>query len=97
MDAAARKSGAGARTIKTWATQPAFVARVRELRAGMTDRAVGKLADGMSYAAGTLRDLLGAESESVRLSAARSVLELGMKLREATELEDRIRALEGKP
>jgi hypothetical protein len=35
-----------------------------------------------------------AKSESVRLYAARSVLELGVKLRESVELEERLSALE---
>jgi hypothetical protein len=92
---AAKQSGAGARTIKTWtATVPAFGRRVAELRAEMTARAVGRLADGMSFAADTLRKLLTAKSETVRLGAARAVLEIGNKLRESIELEERITALE---
>jgi hypothetical protein len=42
----------------------------------------------------TLRGLLAGESESVKLGAARSILELGWKLKEAVELELRIAALE---
>jgi hypothetical protein len=60
----------------------------------MIGRALGKMADGMAEAAGTLRELLTAESESVRLGAARSLLELGVKLRESVELEERLAALE---
>jgi hypothetical protein len=40
--------------------------------------------------------LLKAESESVRLAAAKSVVELGCRLREAGEFEQRLSALEGK-
>jgi hypothetical protein len=44
QDEAGNESGAGTRTIKTWlATQPAFVRRIRELRADMTSRALGRL------------------------------------------------------
>lgn len=93
---AARKAGAGERTVKTWRnTNPAFDRRVTELRGEMTSRALGRLADGMAAAAQTLRRLLNAESETVRLSAARAVLEFGVRLRETVELEDRIAALEG--
>ena len=60
----------------------------------MAQRALGKMSDGMAEAADTLRQLLKAEAESVRLGAARSILELGSKLREAVELEDRIGELE---
>jgi hypothetical protein len=38
--------------------------------------------------------LLRAKSRSVRLGAARAILELGTKLRESVELEQRIAALE---
>jgi hypothetical protein len=48
----------------------------------------------MARAAGTLAKLLDAEKESVRLGAARALLELGVKLRESVELEQRLAALE---
>lgn len=80
---------------KTWlATQPALTGRVTELRAEMTSRALGRLVDGMAFAADTLRKLLTAKSEMVRLSAARTVLELATRLRETVELEERLAVLE---
>jgi hypothetical protein len=93
---AAEQSGAGERTIKTWlATVPAIGARVRELRAELTSRALGRLAAEMASAAETLGFLSRkAKSEMCRLGAARAVLELGVKLRESVELEERIAALE---
>ena len=93
---AARESGAGERTIKTWmATRSGFTQRITELRAEMTSRALGRLVDGMVSAADTLGYLCRkGKSEMVRLSAARAVLELGNKLRETVELEERIAALE---
>ena len=61
----------------------------------MTTRALGKLTDRMVSAADTLGYLSQkAKSETVRLSAARAVLELGTKLRESIELEERIAELE---
>jgi flagellar motility protein MotE (MotC chaperone) len=62
----------------------------------MVTRAVGRLADQSAKAVDTLVGLLGAESESARLGAARSILELGTKLRESTEIEERLAALEQK-
>jgi len=41
-----------------------------------------------------LRDLLNANSESVRLGACRAMLELGVKLRETIDHEERLRVLE---
>jgi HEAT repeat protein len=84
----------GERTIKRWLNCCAFGRRVHELRADMVNRALGRLSDGMAEAADTVRALLKAESESVRLGAARSLLELGNKLRETVELEQRLAALE---
>jgi hypothetical protein len=95
---AARESGAGTRTIKTWLhDQPAFARRITELRTEMTSRALGRLVDGMVSAADTLGYLCRkGKSEMVRLSAARAVLELATKMRECVELEERIAALEGR-
>jgi hypothetical protein len=52
------------------------------------------MADGMTEAADTLRGLLTAEAESVGLGAARSLLELGNRLRQWVELERRITDLD---
>src|SRR4051794_39403701 len=55
---AARKADCGATTISTWLhDQPAFRQRIRELRADLTERALGRLADAMTAAADTLRHL----------------------------------------
>ena len=96
LDEAASKSGAGLTTIKTWGTTiPAFSHRVSELRGEMTARALGRLVDSMASAADTLGFLSRkGKSEMVRLSAARAVIELGVKLRETVDLEERIAALE---
>ena len=98
QDEAAQESGSGTRTIKTWlATHPDFSRRIQELRQEMTARALGKLVDGMVSAADTLGFLCRkGKSEMVRLSAARAILELGTKLRESIELEERISELEGR-
>ena len=82
------------RTVTRRVADPDFRRRVAELRAEMVARALGKMADGMAAAAETLRTSLDAEGESVRLGAARSILEMGNKLREAVELEERVAELE---
>ena len=96
IDEAARDSGAGGRTIRTWLRAlPAFSQRIGQLRAEMTSRALGRLVDNMTSAADTLGYLCRkGNSEMVRLSAARAVLELGTRLRETIELEQRIAVLE---
>src|SRR5262249_15556270 len=91
---AARAAGVSERTAaRRWA-DPAFRGRVTRLRGDMVQRSLGRMADGMAEAADVLRQLLGAESESVRLGAARSLLELAVKLRDSVELEGRLQALE---
>ena len=92
---AAKKTGVGMSTAKTWLTNGAFAGRVQELRAEMTARALGRLVDGMVSAADTLGYLSRkGKSEMVRLSASRSVIELGVKLKDSVELEQRIAVLE---
>jgi hypothetical protein len=91
---AAHASGVSERTATRRWSDSAFRRRVNELRGEMVRRALGKMADGMTEAADTLRALLRAESESTRLGAARSILELGNKLRDCVEMEERLSALE---
>jgi hypothetical protein len=95
---AAQAAGVSERTASRRRADPAFAARVAELRSEMARRAVGRLAETMAEAAGVLRGLLCARSETVRLGAARSILELGASLLrqtdEADELDARLRALE---
>ncbi|MBM3996308.1 MAG: hypothetical protein FJ303_19470 [Planctomycetes bacterium] len=91
---AAAKAGMSERTVYRRLADPAFRKRVQTLRAEMIGRALGRMADGMTLAADVLRELLSADAESVRLGAARSILDLGLKLRDATETEDRLAALE---
>ena len=91
---AAAEAHVSERTAKRRSTDPAFRAKVSALRGEVVSAALGRLADGMSDAASKLRDLLNAEAETVRLGAARSLIELGLKVREAVELEERVRVLE---
>jgi hypothetical protein len=94
---AAAGAGIGERTAtRRWA-DATFRRRVQELRAEMTSRALGKLANGQAEAADVLRQLLAAGTPpAVRLGACRALLELGCKLRESVELETRLTALEAR-
>ena len=60
----------------------------------MVTRAVARIGAASTMAADTLRKLLDARSETVRLGAARAILEFGAKLREQEDLAERVRALE---
>jgi hypothetical protein len=94
VERAAELVGLSEATVYRRLRDPAFRRRVSELRAEMTDRALGTLSAAASAAVGTLCLLFKAKSESARLGAARAVLELGAKLKESTEFESRLRALE---
>jgi len=85
---AAQQAGIGERTATRRLADPAFRRRVSELRGDMVQRSLERMADGMTEAADVLRQLLAAQSESVHLGAARSLLELSAKLRESVELEE---------
>lgn len=94
IKAAAKKAGFGERTVHKRLDDPVFCARLSAIKSQVFSQAVAKLISAGVQAAETLTDLLGAESESTRLGAARSILELGPKLRESAELEQRIATLE---
>ena len=92
---AAKSVRLSVRTVKRRRADPAFMRRVAELRAEMVSRAVGRLSEAMTAAALQLRRLvLKGRSEQVQLGACRAVLELGNRLRESVELEQRLSALE---
>jgi transposase-like protein len=91
----ARKAGVAERTLYRWRGEEDFGRAVAQARAEMFGRALGYLADGAVSGALVLRQLcLKATSETVKLGAARALLELGARLRESVELEARLAALE---
>jgi len=95
VKAAAKAAKIGERTLHTWLdTDAAFRKRVDELRAAMFTAAVGRLADTMTAATDCLKRLLKARAESVRLNAARVLLEQAARMRDHCELEARLRAVE---
>jgi hypothetical protein len=95
VEAAAAKAGVSPATAYRRLGEPAFLQRLRDLRADMVQRTGGML----TAAAGeAVKTLLALQKENIspatRLGAARAVLELGMRVRETAELEQRIAALE---
>src|SRR5450756_1639068 len=91
MQDAARRAGISERTCYRRMQDGDFQKLVSAARADMVTRAVARLARMSATATDTLEGLLGASTPAtVRLGAARSVLELGSRLRESEELERRI-------
>ncbi|HJZ90607.1 MAG TPA: hypothetical protein VKE40_07010 [Gemmataceae bacterium] len=84
-----------ARRSPSWSSgSPKAQKGIRRYRNEITSTALGRLNAGLLAAADTLVDLLKAESEQTRLGAARTILESVLRLREVTEFEERLRALE---
>jgi hypothetical protein len=92
--AAAETADVSERTVYRRLESAAFRSGISTVRAQMLSEAVGLLTSAASGAVATLMRLLTAESPSVQLGAARSILELGTRLREGEELERRIAELE---
>jgi hypothetical protein len=95
METAARQAGVSLRTVKRRAADPEFKRKLAALRWDMVQRALGMLTAAMGESAKTLVVL---QKETVpyssRLGAARAVFEIGMKLREQNDLEQRLAAIE---
>ena len=95
VENAARKAGVCERTVYRRLADPAFCRQLRELRTDMVQRTAGTLTAAATEAVRAMLELLKpATPPATRLGAARSVLEIGQKLREATEFEQRLAALE---
>jgi hypothetical protein len=95
VDQAARQCGLSIRTVYRRLAEVDFRRRLQALRSDMVSRTAGTLTAAATEAVRTLLELLkSSASDAVRLGAARSVLEMGMKVREAADLEERLAALE---
>lgn len=97
IDDAAGRAGCSPRTVSRRLADAEFSRRVSTMRGQLFAVAVGRLCSNAALAADKLVALLDSEQDHVAFAAAKSILELGTKLREAGELEERIAALEGKP
>lgn len=91
---AAEQAGVSESTVYRRLTDTGFCTRVQAARSEMVEQTSGRLAYLSTAAAMTLGKLLTASSETVRLGAARAILELGGKWRENEDLEARLSALE---
>jgi hypothetical protein len=83
------------RTAYAWTRRPGFPEKVARLRRRILDRAVGELARRAAANAAEINKLAtGAESEAVRLAAARAALADLAAIQKHLALEDRVAALE---
>jgi hypothetical protein len=95
LEGAARQAGVSRRTAQRRAAEPEFQQRLAAARTDMLKRASAGLTGAAMESVKTLLALQGpGNPPAVRLGAARAMLELGIKLREAAELEERLAAVE---
>ena len=93
--AAAESCGCSERQGYRVSATPGFRSRVAEIRSEMTSAAVGQLSAAVSAAVTTIRKLLGEDYEpTVRLNAAKAILNTLGPLSELGELRQRSDALE---
>jgi hypothetical protein len=93
---AAQKAGLSERTVYRRLAQPAFREHLEHLRAELVQRTASLLTGAGVGSVKTLVDLQQDVSMpgAVRRRAARDVLEMGLRFRETTALEQRLTALE---
>jgi hypothetical protein len=98
VENAARKAGVCERTVYRCLEDPHFCRRLQELRTDMVQRTAGMLTGAGMGSVKVLVDLQNDVSvpPTVRRRSARDVLELGLRLREAAELEQRLAAVEAR-
>lgn len=95
VENAARAAGVAPRTVHRRLADPNFSGRLQASRADMFQRTAGMLTAASLEAVKTLLELQkGAVPPAVRLGAARTVLEIGLKVREVADLEKRLTVLE---
>jgi len=95
VEAAAQATGMHKRTVYRRLEDPAFRQRLQQARGEMVQRTAGMLTAAAGESVKALLALLKEGTPpAVRLGAARAVLEIGMKVREVAELEQRLAALE---
>jgi hypothetical protein len=95
VEAAARTAGVSEPTVYRRLKDPEFCQQLQQTRSEMVQRTAGMLTASGMESVKTLLELQKSSSPcAVRLGAARSVLELGMKIREVADLEERLANLE---
>ena len=94
VEAAARQCGLSERTVYNRLGDDEFKKRLERVRADMVDRSAGMLTAAGGEAIRTLLTLQKDSTPTVRLGAARTILEIGLKMRQMVDLEQRMAELE---
>jgi hypothetical protein len=94
VTAAAEQLGISRKTVQRKLARPAFRRLVAELRAQLFAAALGRVAENMTRASDALAALLESNEPAIRLRAARTLLSMGIRLRDSVDLTDRVNELE---
>lgn len=95
VENAARQAGVSEMTVYRRLREPDFQAKITAQKHEMVERTANMLTAAALESVKTLLDLQGkSQPASVRHSAARTIIEFGVKLRENAELFARVAALE---
>jgi hypothetical protein len=94
VQAAAKQCHVPAHTLYRWLRDPAFQTVYRQARHEFMTEAFAAMQKGCTRAVAALFAALEDEAASVRLTAAKTILDLAMKARSIEELEARVAALE---
>ncbi|MBQ3277490.1 MAG: hypothetical protein IJH47_10675 [Oscillospiraceae bacterium] len=97
IEAAAQDAGVGYSTLRRWIKEDAeFQQAYQEELAGLVADAAAQAKQSLSPALSTLREILEDQTlpGAVRVSAARALLDYGLKLTEIADIIPRLEALE---
>lgn len=93
---AATAAGITSKTLRSYLDDPEFLAEYRKAFSELVEDATRKVQQTLDPAVAVLREVMENDSENgqVRVSAARSVLEYGLKMTEQTDILNRLQELE---
>ena len=94
VEQAAQAAGLSPRTVYRRLHDSGFQRRLQAARDELVTEALGELTGSAQDAVATLKRLLDASDDRVKLTAARTILEQLLRLRETVQLEQRLSALE---
>lgn len=96
IEGAAAKAGVSPRSVLRWMEDPVFQSAIREAEGQAIDAATRKLIALQDGAILTITSIMADRNTAagVRVRAARTILEMLLKLRELRNLEDRLRLIE---
>jgi hypothetical protein len=95
VESAARQCRLSERTVYRRLADASFRRELAKMRAEMVQRSAGMLTAAALESVKTLITLQGTTSPpGIRLGAAKAVLEIGVKIRESADLEERVAELE---